>query len=132
MNNYYLILFIDEFDPDKIKEVLTIEKNIGYCSLIYKPEYKYEFQSLLTHVTNIDKKYPWKIHEITLDDYAITECIDVVLDTNIRKNYTDHYIVFKNYKLFDGKFIDLVNDIYEKNDKIDAIMKKDDENTSNF
>ena len=77
---------------------------------------------------SIDKKYPWKIHEITLEDYAITECIDVVLDTNIRKNNTDHYIVFKNYQLFDGKFIDLVNDIYEKNDKIDAIMKKDDEN----
>lgn len=128
MNNYYLILFIDEFDPDKIKEVLTLEKNIGYCSLIYKPEYKYEFQSLFTHVMSIDKKYPWKIHEITLEDYAITECIDVVLDTNIRKNNTDHYIVFKNYQLFDGKFIDLVNDIYEKNDKIDAIMKKDDEN----
>jgi hypothetical protein len=128
MNNYYLILFIDEFDPDKIKEILTLEKNIGYCSLIYKPEYKYEFQTLLTHVTNIDKKYPWKIHEMTLEDYAITECIDVVLDTNTRKNQTDHYIVFKNYKLFDAKFIDLVNDIYEKNDKIDAIMKKDDEN----
>jgi hypothetical protein len=128
MNNYYLILFIDEFDPDKITEILNLEKKIGFCSLIYKPEYGYKFETLLKHVTEIDKKYPWKIHEMTLEDYPITECIDVVLDTNIRKNSTTHYIVFKNYKLFDGKFIDIVNDIYDKNDKIDAIMKKDDEN----
>lgn len=128
MNNYYLILFIDEFDQDKIKEVLNLNKNIGYCSLVYKPEYKYELKSLLEYVTNIDKKYPWKIHEMTLADYPTTESIDVILDTNIRKNSTDHYIVFKNYKLFDENFIDRVNEIYEKNKKIDAIMKKDDEN----
>jgi hypothetical protein len=128
MNNYYLVLFVDEYNEDKIKEILNLEKNIGFCSLVYKPEYKYDFNTLLNYVKSIDKKYPWKLHEITIEDYSITESIDVVLDTNIRKNQTDHYIVFKNYLLLDEKFIDSVNDIYENNKKVDAIMKKDDEN----
>lgn len=128
MNNYYLVLFVDEYNEEKIKEILNLEKNIGFCSLIYKPEYKYDFNTLLSYTKSIEKKYPWKLHEITLEDYPLTECIDVVLDTNIRKNHTDYYIVFKNYLLLDEAFIDLVDEIYEKNKRVDAIMKKDDEN----
>lgn len=127
MNSYYIVLFINEYNEEKIEEVLNIDKNIGFCSLIYKPEYSYEFPKLLEYISSINKKYPWKLHEITVPDYPITESIDIVLDTNIRKNKTTHYIVFKNYQLFDGNFIDKINQIYQDNPSIDAILNKKDE-----
>ena len=71
-NSYYYIIFIDTFDKNKIEEVLNYNAPIGFCSLVYKPEYNYSFNELLEYVKSIDKKYPWKLHEITLPQYPFT------------------------------------------------------------
>lgn len=128
MNNYYLVLFVKTLNKDKLVQVLNLDGNIGFCSLIYRPEFGYDFNELLQTVKSIDKKYPWKLHEITLSDYPLTECIDVVLDTNIRKNQTTHYIMFENFELITNEFIDLVNKIYAENLNIDAIIPHNDSN----
>lgn len=97
----YLLIFVDEFIPEKIKECLNYNANIGCCSFLFKPEYEYDFQQLFTYLQELEEndiKYPWKLHDIMLDDYPLEESIDIVLDTNKRKNNTTHYVVFENIK----------------------------------
>jgi len=125
-NSYYYIIFVDKFDKEKIKEVLNYDGPIGFCSLVYKPEYDYDFVGLLEYIKEIDKKYPWKIHEITLPQYPFTESIDVVLDTNIRKNSTTHYIVYDSISDCEQDYIEKITPLFASIKNIDSIMKKDD------
>jgi hypothetical protein len=125
-NSYYYIVFVNIFDKDKILEILNYEQPINYCSLIYKPEYNYKFSDLLDYVKTIDKKYDWKLHEITLENYTLIDSIDVVLDTNIRKNKTTHYIVYDNIMDCKPNYFDQLSLIFKNSDKhIDAIINKD-------
>lgn len=110
----YLIVFADKLNNEKILECLNFDGNIGCCSIIYSPEFKYEFQELLTFLQTLDEtsiKYPWKLHDIMLDDYPLTEAIDVVLDTNKRKYDTTHYAVFENLEAANQEFFDKVEPI---------------------
>lgn len=125
-NSYYYIIFVDVFDKDKIKEVLNYDAPIGFCSLIYKQEYNYDFHELLSYIKEIDKKYPWKLHEITLHQYPFTESIDVVLDTNIRKNNTTHYIIYDSIMDCDANYIQKITPLFASVKNIDSIMKQDD------
>jgi len=125
-NNYYYIVFVDQFDKDKIKEVLNYKAPIGFCSLVYKPEYDYSFDELLAYIKEIDKAYSWKLHEITLPRYPLTESIDVVLDTNIRKNNTTHYIVYDNISDCDENYFDQLSFVFKDTKNVDAVMKKND------
>lgn len=126
-NNYYYIVFVDVFDKDKIREILNYQAPIGICSLIYKPEYGYKFDELLEYVKSIEKLYPWKLHEITFPKYPLIDSIDIVLDTNIRKNETTHYIVYDNISDCDISYFDQLSFIFKDSKKsIDAIIKKND------
>jgi len=125
-NKYYYIIFVDIFDKEKIKEVLNHHGSIGFCSLIYKPEFNYSFTELLEYVKGLDKKYDWKLHEITLHQYPFTESIDVVLDTNIRKNNTTHYIVYDNIIDCNADYIEQIDPIFKSVRNVDAIMKQND------
>lgn len=125
-NSYYYIVFIDTFDKNKIEEVLNYNAPIGFCSLVYKPEYNYSFNELLEYVKSIDKKYPWKLHEITLPQYPFTESIDVVLDTNIRKNNTTHYVVYDSIMDCNADYIEKITPLFTSIKNIDSIMKQDD------
>jgi hypothetical protein len=124
-NKYYYVVFVDVFDKTKIQNILNLDGPIRHISLIYKPEFNYDFNDLLEYVKSIDKKYDWKLHEITQENYPITETIDVVLDTNIRKNQTTHYIVYEHIMDCDPNYINQLSKIFALSDNIDAILCKD-------
>lgn len=118
----YLLIFVDKFNPDKIKECLNYEGSIGHCSFLYKPEYEYNFQELFTYLQNLedtDIKYPWKLHDIMLSDYPLEESIDVVLDTNKKKNETTHYAVFENINAISQEYFASIDEILENCNKHD-------------
>lgn len=112
-NNYsiYLMLFADKFKKENIRQYMNLSPNIGWCSFIYLNTYDYDFQDLFTELQWLDKKdisYPWSLHDIQINDYPLTECIDVILDTQKRRNNTTHYCVFENIDRIDKNYFDLI------------------------